>query len=1285
MKYVFMLFVSFCCLASFSHAFNMKKVGHDISGSIINSVYQDNNGFIWVSTNTGMSRYDGKAATIIPGFIGIKNITGTISNKIIAATLYGLKEYEPRTDSILNHKMFGNTSYVTSDSRGTVFVIQGNGSIYYKMDFQNKFDNILVPGLFSAYIRFFKVVDDILYMISADGVLRTFEIVYNNATILLNEKAAVAIDSSVLHCFESEDCIYFINVNYKLSQLCISSGNVLLIDDLKHSLEDKGKITSGVVFRNEFYFGTEKGLYKIRDHDAVKLSVKTGVTCLLKDKCQDLIWIGTFDDGLYTLSFDHYTIKSNLLLDFSPWVSKPITAICRTDDQSLWLATEGNGIITVPNYNPECEITKAGIITVNNGLPDNVIYSLQKSKYGIWIGCKAGLAFYSYKNKRIKRINDTLKNVNDVCEQDSFLWIACYGKGIVRTSLREKNGLPELSDMQTFSVNNGDESLNRFSSINAENNNLLFINKGLDVFEFINDRLSPIAKNLNTVNQIKSIDNSTFIVSTDFGIYLLSEGRIIQLDHLTSKDIISGKEDDYWLSTNNGLTLYNASLNTFRYFDASYGLIVTEYSNGASYKDEENDILFFGGIHGFTTVRANYYDKAMDYMPVIFLEQLKILGVDKNLKDFVNNNNLVLKSSENVFSITFNALDYIHGNNYIYYYRIGNGQWIDNGNSGVISFTNLGQGEYHLQVKYYNKMLDKESYLKTINISILPPWYRSVYAYITYLLFILLGGYFFFLSVSRRRERQKEEEKIKAEQRRKEEIYEAKLDFFTNIAHEFCTPLTLIYGPCDRILQQKSANPSVLKYAGVINRNAKRMNSLISDLMDFKQIESGYKQPQIKQLNVSEVADSVIDIFKVNTSGTFIQIKKQYHAATFWNSDKEFLMTILSNLLSNAVKYSKGIGIRISISIKNENLLIKVSNPGKGINEKQLSEMFNRYAVLDHVNKNGKWQQNGLGLALTSGMVQLLKGTIEVESIPNEITTFTVCLPEIQESNMLKKEDIRIERPEISYALPDTRYTYKEDRSTVTVIDDDPEMLWFICDVLNDEFNVIPVNEPLVVIDVLLGNKTDIILSDLIMDGLNGIELVRKIKNDKVLSHIPLIIISAAHEPEIQTEVMNAGAEIYITKPFDNNYMKSVIKRLLGRKEDLKDYFASPISAYEINMGKMQHTEHRKFLKKVYEIINKNIQDENLSPGFIASELGMSRRSLYRKLKEVSDKSLLEMLHEARLTIAENLLLKSKFTIDEIVFKSGFSNRVSFYRAFSKKFGCTPVEYVKRNNRLFTL
>ena len=1308
-------FTLFCLLAMNLHAFNLRKSGGDISGSVIHSIFQDSQGLVWVGTNTGVSRFDGKESRPAAGLIGVNKISGTVTGEIIAETLYGLKIYNPGNDSISDYSMFNNTSFVTSDSKGSIFVIQGNGFVYYKTARLSEFDNIIVPDLLSSDIRFFKVSDNNLCIVSGSGVVRIFEIVYIGDIIRLNEIESIKTDSNILHFFECENQFYFLDDEYRLSEF--ASGKTMFIMDLKNALQDKGAITAGVVFDNDIYFGTESGLYRINNYNAVKISIKKGINCLLRDKFQNLVWIGTSGDGLYTLSHDRYSITSNLLSDFSPAVSKAITAIYLDDNQTLWLGTEGNGIITVPGFNVEDEIIETRLFTAEKGLPGNLVRSLQKSNYGIWIGCESGLAFYSYKHKNIKKITDELTNIHSVFEQDSLLWITCYEKGITKASLAFKDDFPILSDMQLFSINNRDEASNRFTAINFENNRVLFINKSLGVFEIIDNRLNVLFEKPNSINQIKAIENSTYIISSDFGIYNLTDNKVHQLNTIISKDIISGQGlwNDYWFSSDNGITLYNINSHTFRHFDAENGLTVTEYFDGASFKDEQNSVLFFGGINGFATIRYNFYDEAMDYMPMLFLEKLNLFGIQQNIKDFEKAGKLVFKSNENVFSITYNAPDYINGNNYNYYYKIGKGQWVDNGNSGTVSFTNMRVGNHELQIKYYNKMLYKESYSQKLTITILPPWYRSVYAYGVYSLMFFLGLCCAFLLVSKRRQNRREEEQKKAEQLRKEEIYEAKLDFFTDIAHEFCTPLTLIYGPCNRILKQENVTPSVLRYVNVINNNAKRMNSLISDLMDFKQIESGHKQPDIRRLNISSVADSVIDFFKIDASGVTIDIEKHYYAGIYWNTDEKFLTTILSNLVSNAVKYSKGIGLKVDISTESDYLTIKVSNCGKGISKEDIPNIFNRYTVLNNLDEHGAWRQNGLGLALTSGMVNLLNGVIDVESVPYETTTFTIRLPKILVSESPEKpisenpdkpvtenhnvyeldspQKIKIKRPKnqnthsgeqsITNIAPATRYIFKEDRQTTTVIDDDPEMLWFICDLLNDEYNVMPINEPASALEILSVSKTDIIISDLNMSEITGIELTKSIKSNKGTSHIPLIILSATHESEKQMEVIDAGAEIYITKPFDVDYLKSIIRRLLGRKEDLKDYFASPLSAYELNMGKLQHIEHRKFMKKIYAIINQNIENESLSPDFIAVELGLSTRSLYRKIKEVSDISLLEIMREGKLAVAENLLMKSKFTIDEIVFKSGFSNRANFYRSFKGKYGCAPTEFMKKNSAFY--
>lgn len=1286
-------FFCFLMLVSYSHAFNLRKISSDMKGSIINSVFQDKRGLIWIGTNVGAGTYDGKMAIWLDNFKGVTAIDGTITGDIFIESLYGLKIFEEKSDSTFTFRMFSDIDFSTSDEKGTIFVIQGNGSIYYKTNTQDGFDNIIIPDLLSANIKGFFAHGNMLQIITDNGRLRTFEISYNDQIIYLGEKSPIKITTNtILYCFEMDNGIYMVDNQYKLSKFNLLTKECSLISDLKPILSDKGKITAGIVFKNEFYFGTETGLFVIRNNEAFKIPINRGVTCLLKDRFQDLIWIGTSGDGIYTYSYDPYAIKSNLYSDFAASVSKPVSAVCHDNEGGLWLGTQGDGIIILPDYDIDREIADAHLLSDIKGLPDNTVHSFYRSEQGIWIGCESGLAFYSYKDKVVNKIDNTLfKNIRAICVQDSTLWLACYEQGVIRAKIAYSGNSLKVRDSKLYSINSGDNISNRFSAIYVDGNNILFINSGNGLFKLTDSGLAILesaSSRFNSINSIFSVSKGNYIASTDFGTvkFRIDNQNIIEetpLNNISTKDIIKGGGDDYWFSTDNGLILYNPILGTSRYIDRSYGLTVFEFCNRASFRNEQNGMLFFGGINGFTAIKYNYYDESMDYMPTLFPERLSLFGIDRNINDFRKNESdkLILKSNENFFSITFNALDYINGNNYTYYYKIGeNGKWIDNGNSGIVSFTDVKPGNYKLYIKYYNKMLNKDSYTQNLLITVLPPWYRSIYAYSFYIILTLFSLYIAYSQYSKRKEKRKKETATMIEQQRKEEIYEAKLDFFTDIAHEFCTPLTLISGPCNLIMEQNNISLSVTKYASIINHNAKRMNSLISDLMDFKQMESGYKIPEISTLNVSEITDRVTDAFKINIAGAKINIVKQYPADIIWKSDEKFLTTILINLISNAIKYSDDESIKIEITTNEENLTIAVSNRGKGIDREDISRIFNRFSVLDNGKKQTKWKQTGLGLTITASMVKLLSGNINVESAPGAITIFTVNLPlfQIEKTKTINKYDI-VETIVPEFTLPYTKYEYKDDHFTVAIIDDNPEMLWLICDVLSNEFNVLPINDSSIAIEVLSTNQTDIILCDVMMEAIDGIELTKTIKSDKGTSHIPLIIISAAHDIEIQTKAISAGAELYITKPFDNEYLKTTIRRLLGRKEDLKDYFSSPLSAYELNMGKLQHSEHRKFLRKIHGLISKNIDNEKLSPDFIASELGMSTRSLYRKLKDITDIGLQEMIRDGKLAVAENLLLRSKLTIDEVVFKSRFSNRASFYRAFSRKYGCTPTEFINRN------
>lgn len=317
-------------------------------------------------------------------------------------------------------------------------------------------------------------------------------------------------------------------------------------------------------------------------------------------------------------------------------------------------------------------------------------------------------------------------------------------------------------------------------------------------------------------------------------------------------------------------------------------------------------------------------------------------------------------------------------------------------------------------------------------------------------------------------------------------------------------------------------------------------------------------------------------------------------------------------------------------------------------------------------------------------MVHLLKGTIDVESIPDEWTHFRVKLPYLESSSVETEREETVllpdYKPEQNTTLQTPECTMDELKPTLLVVDDEAEIRWLIFDIFREDYNVLTSSTPAEALDLLKEVHPDLIISDVIMPGMNGLTFSRLVKSDETTAHIPFILLSAKREIEGQTEGLDAGAELYITKPFNVEYLKSSVRRLLERKEHLREYFSSPLSSYTLENGKLSHKEHRKFINDILKIINKNIRNKDLSAQLIAEKMNMGLRTFYRKLEDVENTSLSELINNSRLIKATDLLIKTKLTIDEIVFQSGFTNRSSFYRIFSKKYNCTPTEYRKQHN-----
>jgi len=1299
---------------------------------------------MWIGSVDGLNVYNGVDINIFKPDINKGSLSGNLIEEVLEGeediiwinTNHGLNRYNKKTKEIECYNEFEGKYYLAKMSSNEIFTIHENNTIDYYDKENKQFIPIHFPNILKSDIqRIFIDKTNVLWIITNKGVVHTALISFNGDMPVITNINDFVHDCGIRYAFMENDRIYFIDDDYYLFDMAADSRKKNLVHNLKKEVTTRG-IVSSIIRDNDDYliaFQTN-GLLRLENtpENEIKYQIKSidiycGVFCLYKDKKQDIIWIGTDGQGLYIYTRDLFSIRSVTFEHLQFSIQKPVRALFLDKKRNLWIGTKDDGVLVIDDYDIDDDVsTKRSqhITTMNSSLTNNSIYAFGKSRRNLlWIGGDGpGLNYYSYKDRKVKKIeskdSEPILFIHAICEvNDSTLWLASVGSGIYKVLISGSDDEPVIKSVKRFTFDKDEMSYNYFFTACQENDSIIwFGNRGYGLRR-LNIHTETFSKvrfqkdDIRTINDILSIykDSKGYIwVGTSFGILklfnynsqtqevsYLNYNEIEGLPNNTIHGILEDSQGYLWVSTNGGVVLFDTEKENFRLFNHKNGLNVFEFSDGAYYKDEETGDLFLGGINGFISISSDNYTKKI-FVPQIFFTGLKIYETEYNLNDFIYEKNddryLLLKYDQNFFSLSFVALDYINGQNCKYYYNLENfnTKWIENGYSNVVNFTNISPGEYVLHIKCNNGDVMTDIY--SLIIVILPPWYMTNWAYICYIIIVLAIIYLLIQLVRKRYQNKRETIIEKMHQQQKEEIYESKLRFFTNITHEFSTPLTLIYGPCDRIINYDKSDNFIRKYAGIIMKNTERLNSLIQELIEFRRIETGHKKCLIEYLNITNISISISDSFSEMSESRNINYQTNIEENIYWNTDKNCYIKILTNLLSNAFKYTPDEGkIRLLIHIENGCLNILVSNTGKGIKEEDIPYIFDRYHVLEHFEKQTKrgfFSRNGLGLAICHNMVKLLDGDINVRSIPDEFTEFEVIFPvkelaivNIQEEDIQKEENSfsnDIQNNEAEIKIED--YNLEKSKLTLFVIDDDPEMLWFITDILKKHYNVISITESVSVFKILETVQPHLIISDIMMPQLDGISLIKKIKENNRTAHIPFILLSAKNTPEEQTEGISAGAEAYIVKPFNVEYLQSVIERLLQRQSYLKDYFRSVISVYEFTNGKFTHKENKEFFEEVLTIIDRNLTNTGFSTEQLAKEVGLSSRHLYRKLKEITDYTPGNLIKEYRLSIVEKLLITSQYSVDEIMYKAGFNNRGNFYRFFSLRFGMTPKKY--RENKI---
>ena len=1287
-----------------------------LSNSSVNCFCEDSRHRLWIGTWDGLNVYDGRKFQI---YRHKRNFSGSIGNNIIRQIIEQdsltmwivtndcVSRRDERTGRFSNfypgrdnNAKSGPVSYILGKTSGNDILVcaKQHGFFLYR---QGVRESGFIPVVGGDPRVLSMLIDDTdrIYMLTESREIRCYRFVYleGRGLPMLVEESPVKTQRKVSD-ISLTDNMLVINCGSFVEGLDLRTGERYGIET---GLPNVGRIAS----RGGFLYLTDRNYSKLvrydlraRHSDVIdSFPAKTAVFSLYAGS-QDILWIGT--DGRGILKLFKYASPFRTI-----HTAYPVRCFSKSEDGTILVGTKGEGIKLFDKR--ECKVL--GEITTTQGLISNSVYSMRKNSRGdVFIGTEGkGINYLVRGEKSLRKLyfpadSITVKSVYSLnfSHGDSVLWAGTSGGGLIRMKLKYLRGDGyTVYDVRQYKASGVYSALGSniiYSIVRSVDQDVLWLgtrgggvvkfDSGKERFESI-PNYSDLSKgiNMDVLSMVRGTDGSLW-VGTSYGLNRLmtEEGQIRytsfpgedDLEDSAVHGILEDMAGNLWISTGNGITCIDGHSGHSVQYTSLNGLQNNEFSDGAYFRDNDKDI-FFGGVAGFSYFNPDEMS-LRDYSPQIRLAGLRINNAELNVYDRIKQNVLCLDYDEAHVSLSFCVGDLINNENCIFEYRISSisDEWISNGSNSSISLTRLPPGRYRLDVRYTNGDRVWCKSMFSLNIRMRHPWWFSGWAVIIYLMLAIFIAYVV-CSIIRNRIRMSRRlllEHVEKEQQKK--MHESQLNFFENIAHEFFTPLTLIYGPAQQLLERGELDNYAKKYVLLIKNNAERMQQLLNELMAFRKADKGYTVLHAETLNLNSMLNSIIDNFMLLAGENHIQLSVRIGEMGSFNTDRNVLEKIFFNLISNAFKYTPANGyIKIYLERQaDDTVQFRVRNSGKGLTEEQCAEAFNRFRIFEHTNQKHAIS-TGIGLNLAKELSELLGGKISVESQLNEYVEFNVVLPQLPMPEKQSEED---PRKDVTFNLPVSQDRHR--KFTVLVVEDDYNIRDLLLDILSSKYTVLTANDGLEALRILQQNLPDLVLCDIVMPELDGLGLIDKIRSDERTAHLPIVSVSAKLSMEDRIEAVEHGADAYITKPFNPRHVLATIGQLLNKRTIMKEYFNSARSDVTVREGVTLHHEDERLLNDIVGFIEKNIDDDALNPTSISDFIGMGKTSLYEKLKELTGKTPGEYIRMVRLDHASKLLKTTQLTVQEVMYKSGFSSKSYFYKEFAARFGSSPKEYRKANS-----
>lgn len=1297
--------------------FRHYNVENGLSHNTVHQALQDEKGFLWFGTKNGLNRFDGYSFKTYkhdpqnPHSIGSNFIESLASSKdfLWVGTSSGLYKMNLKTEAF---EPILETNYtpildIQIDKSGRVWFISNNTLRCFD-SMAGKYQSLPnVPKIPMEEITMSP--DGNLWISSLNRLFKFQEETqsfqeFNLAPELDNifpfsiSKISALDNTTILLGTVSHGAfLYDVSIKKTVKLLATKDTRIFVRDFLKRN--------------NNLWIATEAGiyLYNLNTKEAINLRKNqldpyslsdNAVYCLHQDR-EGAVWAGTFFGGVNYFSEQFTNFEKYFPQPYKNSISGNAVREIKEDKKgNLWIGTEDAGL---NSFNPETKTFKSfALKDLESGLNHSNIHAILPLENELWIGTfQNGLDIVNYSTgKVVKQYKAGAKSglksnfiVKLYQSKDSRIFaitsagIYTYNKG--KDAFLPFLGFPEnlfytsfYEDSEgTFWAGTYWNGLYAYNQ-KTKKRSLYSKNAKQEKWQISSDAINWLTEDSSGKLWIATEDGLSFKLKGSTSFQRVDvHGRFPSTIFYTITEIA---KKNYWLSTANGLVWLSKDLNEIQVFGTENGLLSNQFNYNSVFQAKSGK-LYYGGVKGLISFDPyELLNKREKVQNTIALTNLEINNtpVETNTKGsplryaLSYTHKISLDPSQSSINIEFSALDYEAPKLTTYAYKMEglNREWQNLGNVNKVFFTKLPAGTYtlFLKAKVGNKPWSEE--VKVLEIEVLPFFLVSKWAYFIYLVLLAFLLYWLFRRYHLLQEQKNAKLVETLNNQREKEVYQSKIEFFTNLSHEILTPLTLIKNPLDRIMKNPPVEPDVQSSLYVMQKNTSRLLDLVKQLLDFRKTETHRLTLTYVETDLNLLLLDVLSRFKDAIVNRDIDLKHNLEGESILAFvDQEALKKIFSNLISNALKYCES-KIRIRLQQEGDCFQLRVKSDGDLIPSHLKDKIFEPFFQQAKENDNGA----GIGLSLAKSLSQLHNGSLELDSSISTMNAFILKIPLHQEKEFIFRPKPYTGEKNVGYHEDSTKAENGQ-KPAVLLVEDNLDLLDFIAQDLREEYLVFKTSSAEEALKVLKEESIQLVISDIMMSGMNGIELCKTIKLDLEYSHIPVILLTSKSALSSKMEGLEAGADAYVEKPFSVDFLEVQIHNLLNNRKKIVEHFStSPLA----HIRSIAHTKtDETFIEKLDKVILENLADTTLSVDTLSEIMNMSRSTLYRKITELTEQSPNNLINLARLKKAAELLKSSEYRINEVSFMVGYNSVSSFGRNFQKQFKMTPSEYINSLNK----